>query len=183
MNLRTLKAAITEAERFLNLARELQSEVANGYYNGSKGPGATRRASMELTRAFADLRRSTDAALAQSEGEGPSERIISIAKTVQESAFDWEPDAWLIGRRSCATTHCLGPGGGGGSVNLEQLLRQHDESFWDGSIAVVESIENALNSWQFQLLIRIAPRWTLRKFRERISDVLPLPHAGEVSHG
>jgi hypothetical protein len=76
------------------------------------------------------------------------------------------------------------PGRGGGSVNLtEQLLRQHDESFRDGSIAVVESIEDALNSWQFQLLIRIAPRWTLRKFRERISDVLPLPQAGEVSHG
>ncbi len=69
-------------------------------------------------------------------------------------------------------------------MNLtEQLLRQHDESFWDGSIAAVESMENALNSWQFQLLIRIAPRWTLCKFRERISDVLPLPQAGEVPHG
>ena len=59
MNARTLQAAITEAERFLDLARELQSEIANGYYNGSKGPGATRRASMELTRALADLRRPT----------------------------------------------------------------------------------------------------------------------------
>lgn len=59
MNARTLKAAITEAERFLDLARELQSEFANGYYHGSKVSGATRRASMDLTRALADLRRPT----------------------------------------------------------------------------------------------------------------------------
>jgi hypothetical protein len=37
------------------------------------------------------------AALAQPEGEGPSERIVSIAKAVQEHAFGWEPDARLIG--------------------------------------------------------------------------------------
>jgi hypothetical protein len=30
-------------------------------------------------------------------GGGPSERIISIAKAVQEHAFGWEPDARLIG--------------------------------------------------------------------------------------
>ena len=59
MNARTLTAAITEAERFLDLARELQPEFANGYHNGSKVSGATRRASMELTRALADLRRPT----------------------------------------------------------------------------------------------------------------------------
>jgi hypothetical protein len=59
MNPRTLQAAITEAERFLDLARELQPEFANGYYNGSRISGATRRASMELTRALADLRRPT----------------------------------------------------------------------------------------------------------------------------
>jgi hypothetical protein len=59
MNARTLKAAITEAERFLDLARELQPEFANGYHNGSKVSGATRRASMDLTRALADLRRPT----------------------------------------------------------------------------------------------------------------------------
>jgi hypothetical protein len=56
MNARTLKAAITEAERFLDLARELQPEFA---YNGSKVSGATRRASMGLTRALVDLRRPT----------------------------------------------------------------------------------------------------------------------------
>ena len=59
MNPRTLKAAIAEAERFLNLARELQPECANGFYIGSKVSGATRRASMDLTRALADLRRPT----------------------------------------------------------------------------------------------------------------------------
>jgi hypothetical protein len=37
------------------------------------------------------------AALAQPEGEGQGERIISIAKAVQEHAFGWEPDARLIG--------------------------------------------------------------------------------------
>jgi hypothetical protein len=37
------------------------------------------------------------AALVQPEREGPSERIISIAKAVQECAFSWEPDARLIG--------------------------------------------------------------------------------------
>jgi hypothetical protein len=37
------------------------------------------------------------AALVQPEGEGPSERIISIAKAVQESAWGWEPDGRLIG--------------------------------------------------------------------------------------
>jgi len=61
-----------------------------------------------------------------------------------------------------------------------ELLRQHDESFRNGSIAVVESMEDALNGWQFQLLIRIVPRWTLRKFRERISDLLPLLQTGEA---
>jgi hypothetical protein len=59
MNARTLKAAINEAERFLDLARELQPEFANGNHNGSKTSVATRRASMDLTRALADLRRPT----------------------------------------------------------------------------------------------------------------------------
>jgi hypothetical protein len=30
-------------------------------------------------------------------GKGPSERIVSIAKAVQEHAVGWEPDARLIG--------------------------------------------------------------------------------------
>jgi len=55
MNTRTLQAAIAEAERFLDLARELQTEQAD--FTGSRITGATRRASMDLTRALADLRR------------------------------------------------------------------------------------------------------------------------------
>jgi hypothetical protein len=43
MKARTLQAAITEAERFLDLARELQPELASGYHNRSKVSGATRR--------------------------------------------------------------------------------------------------------------------------------------------
>ena len=59
MNTRTLQAAIAEAERFLDLARELQAEQrgASVYFTASKATGATRRASMDLTRALADLRR------------------------------------------------------------------------------------------------------------------------------
>ena len=59
MNARTLEAAIAEAERFLDRARELQSEQGGAavYFTGSRFTGATRRASMDLTRALADLRR------------------------------------------------------------------------------------------------------------------------------
>jgi hypothetical protein len=61
MNIRTLQAAIAEAERFLDLARELQAEQRSGpgggYFTASRITGATRRASMDLTRALADLRR------------------------------------------------------------------------------------------------------------------------------
>ena len=61
MNTRTLQVAIAEAERFLALARELRSEVgsASGYFHGTRASGATRRASMDLTRALADLRRAS----------------------------------------------------------------------------------------------------------------------------
>jgi len=59
MNTRTLQAAIAEAERFLDLARELQAEQRGAavYFTACKASGATRRASMDLTRALADLRR------------------------------------------------------------------------------------------------------------------------------
>jgi|LakMenEpi03Aug12_release.lakeMendotaPanAssembly.Ray.scaffolds.fasta_scaffold4476772_1 hypothetical protein len=61
MNTRTLQAAIAEAERFLDLARELQAQQRNGngnvYFTASKATGATRRASMDLTRVLAELRR------------------------------------------------------------------------------------------------------------------------------
>jgi hypothetical protein len=59
MNTRTLQTAIAEAERFLDLARELQAEQRGAcvYFTASKATGSTRRASMDLTRALADLRR------------------------------------------------------------------------------------------------------------------------------
>ncbi len=62
MNHNTLQAAITEAERFLALAKELQAQSAHTdwiYVQGTAASGATRRASMDLTRALADLRRSS----------------------------------------------------------------------------------------------------------------------------
>lgn len=60
MNTRTLQAAIAEAERFLDLARELQAQASHTdwiYVQGTAASSATRRASMDLTRALADLRR------------------------------------------------------------------------------------------------------------------------------
>ena len=48
-------------------------------------------------RAIAADRRASAALNAEPAREGPSERIISIAKAVQEHAFGWEPDARLIG--------------------------------------------------------------------------------------
>lgn len=62
MNIRTLQAAIAEAERFLDLARELQAQSNHtswSFITGTRASGATRRASMDLTRALADLRRPT----------------------------------------------------------------------------------------------------------------------------
>jgi hypothetical protein len=62
MNPRTLQVAITEAERFLRLAQELQAQANHTHFawvKGTAASGATRRASMDLTRALADLRRST----------------------------------------------------------------------------------------------------------------------------
>lgn len=63
-----LKTAIEEAERFLKRAKSLPKPVTRMYCDGSgrtyqdgnfpKEQGAIRRASMDLTRALADLRRS-----------------------------------------------------------------------------------------------------------------------------
>lgn len=55
-----LKHAIAEAERFLKRAKELKYGVTHSgdYYYGSKKTGFVKRASMDLTRALADLRRS-----------------------------------------------------------------------------------------------------------------------------
>lgn len=56
-----LKAAITEAERFLTAAKALMARRKKDEWlsdwQGCRESGACRRASMDLTRALADLRR------------------------------------------------------------------------------------------------------------------------------
>lgn len=62
MNLDTLESAMQEAERFLERARTLQQLVPPdrpwSLYEHRRASGAVRRASMELTRALTELRRS-----------------------------------------------------------------------------------------------------------------------------
>ena len=63
MTRETVNVAVAEAERFLARAHALlivdnQTEPADrSVYYGSKETGALRRASMDLTRALADLRK------------------------------------------------------------------------------------------------------------------------------
>ncbi len=58
MNAETIAAAICEAERFLKAAKAAKLELASeGYIAGTKTSGAARRASLDLTRALADMRR------------------------------------------------------------------------------------------------------------------------------
>ena len=67
MDRKKLDAAVTEAKRFLGKVKELPDPVwqesagftKGGYFddNFPKQSGAIRRASMDLTRALADLRR------------------------------------------------------------------------------------------------------------------------------
>ena len=62
MNPKTLQAAIIEAERFLDLAKELHMQSARIdwiHIQGTAASGAVRCASMDLTRALADLRRAS----------------------------------------------------------------------------------------------------------------------------
>jgi hypothetical protein len=62
MNLNTLNSAIAEAERFLVKAKELQNKegekLNRGYLTGNALTGSVRRASMDLTRALAEMRKS-----------------------------------------------------------------------------------------------------------------------------
>jgi len=58
MNRTKLAIAIQEAERFLERARVTQSVDTGHYWETPKENGSVRRASMDLTRALADLRRS-----------------------------------------------------------------------------------------------------------------------------
>ncbi|PZU95506.1 MAG: hypothetical protein DI527_00425 [Chelatococcus sp.] len=56
----TLKVAIAEARRFIRLATAARQRLQeDGHGNGSKESGACRRSSMDLTRALADVRRSS----------------------------------------------------------------------------------------------------------------------------
>ena len=62
MKLSKLKAAMAEAERFLEKAKAAQEASKDSSYdcisyNNPRENGAVRRASMDLTRALADLRK------------------------------------------------------------------------------------------------------------------------------
>ena len=63
MNLKTIRAAMTEARRFLAAAKEVEVECAelqqspDGWISGTKRTGAMRRASLDLTRSLATMRR------------------------------------------------------------------------------------------------------------------------------
>jgi glutathione S-transferase len=71
MNIYTLNAAINEAQRFIDRAKTLQAVHKQAYagkgaagtprtfYDFPKDQAAVKRASMDLTRALADLRRKT----------------------------------------------------------------------------------------------------------------------------
>ena len=55
-----IRKAVLEARRFVNLANKVPiTKLSNGYecVETGKASGALRRASMDLTRALADLRR------------------------------------------------------------------------------------------------------------------------------
>ena len=60
MNAKKLEAAVTEANRFLVSVAALKENAAERYgcYDASRYTGSVRRASMDLTRALADLRSS-----------------------------------------------------------------------------------------------------------------------------
>jgi hypothetical protein len=62
MNDAKLAAAISEAERFIKKARAARKRLKEDrlvIISGSAETGAARRASMDLTRALADLRKSS----------------------------------------------------------------------------------------------------------------------------
>jgi hypothetical protein len=61
MNEQTLQKAIDEAERFLPVARAAVVRIASdrSALMGSKETAAAKRASMDLTRALAEMRRSS----------------------------------------------------------------------------------------------------------------------------
>jgi hypothetical protein len=54
----SLKRAVAEAKRFIEVAKAVKVEPADFSLGPSKETGAVKRASMDLTRALADMRRS-----------------------------------------------------------------------------------------------------------------------------
>ncbi|CAB4145905.1 hypothetical protein UFOVP1204_44 [uncultured Caudovirales phage] len=59
MDRRTIGKAIKEANRFLEIAAEVERQLKDRehFIVGTKNSGALRRASMDLTRALAEMRR------------------------------------------------------------------------------------------------------------------------------
>jgi hypothetical protein len=60
MTEKTLDAAMAECKRFMDRARAFKKRIENdkcALVTGNKDGGAVRRASMDLTRALADMRR------------------------------------------------------------------------------------------------------------------------------
>jgi len=57
MDLDNLAAAVAEAERFIARAKDVQANPPRYSFVGTPHTAAARRASMDLTRALADLRR------------------------------------------------------------------------------------------------------------------------------
>ena len=59
MNKRTINKAVNEAKRFIEAAKLVQAALAerDSYIVGTKESGALKRASLDLTRALADMRR------------------------------------------------------------------------------------------------------------------------------
>ena len=59
VNAKTVKAAVDEIKRFLDRVKAYEANPPRYEFAGNKETGALRRASMDLTRALAELRRMT----------------------------------------------------------------------------------------------------------------------------
>ena len=57
MNTKTLAAAVREAKRFIEAAKAVRSD--GEWINSSKESGAVKRASMDLTRALSEMRKTS----------------------------------------------------------------------------------------------------------------------------
>lgn len=59
MNRKKLAVAVAEAKRFVERAKAYEADPPQYEFGGSKVGSAVRRASMDLTRALADLRKNS----------------------------------------------------------------------------------------------------------------------------